>query len=314
MRRKTMAALSRKFVDDLGVGEDYHPIRVNGKSWKCQKCDYVSSEGQGRAYSHVFSQHLGVKPFKCKNCNFTSADKVSLRQHMTKRCGIERAPQSWKRKKFLELLECDKCEFKSKYPKCLAKHKEKCVGVKIVNPFAPSIVSAKQEEDQPPEMSLEELYSNLGLDVRAYVAETGPKSWECRQCGFSGRWKNPVGYHVLAKHLNLKPFRCDNCPFESSNRAVLNAHIKKGNCGGGNLGTESEGVALASADEDKVIRRSGVKDDYLSGMDDLVLTLGPKMFKCRICPYSTKSPKVARKHFEKRHPETLMNANSSLRA
>ena len=82
----------RELKQELGsmtsnTGPNIEPLkkRVDGKAnYLCPKCDFVGLS-EGKVYSHLCEVH-GAKKFKCTFCNFESANKTSMHNHMKLYC------------------------------------------------------------------------------------------------------------------------------------------------------------------------------------------------------------------------------------
>ena len=79
------------------------------KPFKCKFCDYESGQ-KSSLKEHIKSVHEGIKPFKCKLCDYESGQKSSLKEH------IESVHEG------IKPFQCHICKYKSATKSKLKRH------------------------------------------------------------------------------------------------------------------------------------------------------------------------------------------------
>merc|ERR1712150_388922 len=81
--------------------------------WECTLCDYKGQAGSVGKKRHYDTRHLGIKPYKCKDCEKEFADLNSKKKHQIAKHSNE--------KPFI----CEECGFSAAWKSSLDKHRHR---------------------------------------------------------------------------------------------------------------------------------------------------------------------------------------------
>nr|AHA51437.1 zf-H2C2_2 domain-containing protein [Thalassocalyce inconstans]AHA51438.1 zf-H2C2_2 domain-containing protein [Thalassocalyce inconstans] len=137
------------------------------------------------------------KPFKCSECPYVGASKISVSVHTTK-----------KHPKRKRTFKCTHCSFVSRYECYLQVHTKVHSREKPFKcPHCPHAVAQK---------------SNLQGHIRTH---TGERPFKCPDCPYAAAQKGTLNVHVM-KHVVRNPFKCPHCSFGAVEVSSLNRHVK----------------------------------------------------------------------------------------
>uniref|UniRef100_A0A8D2Q0I7 Zinc finger protein 335 n=1 Tax=Varanus komodoensis TaxID=61221 RepID=A0A8D2Q0I7_VARKO len=206
--------------------------------FRCLQCSYRSRRWSSLK-EHMFN-HVGSKPYKCEECDYTSVYKKDVIRHSAvhnrDKLGASLSPQPPKRstfpcpvcsrvypmqKRLTQHMKthstekphmCDKCgkSFKKRYTfkmhllthiQAVAKHWFKCE-------FCEHACEDKKQ-----------LLNHQLLHV-------DDKPFRCRLCAYATVREDFLLSHVAVKHTGEKPFACEFCHFSTKQKKNLRLHVQ----------------------------------------------------------------------------------------
>ncbi|XP_032395775.1 zinc finger protein 462 isoform X2 [Etheostoma spectabile] len=166
----------------------------------CEFCEFSSGYMQSLR-RHYRDRHGGKKLFKCKDCSFFTCYKNTFTMHVEAGHNnnnnnnniIDNAPDH-----FSKDLRCPLCLYHTKHKSNMIDH----------------IVLHREERVAPLEVSRSKLSRHLqGLIFR------------CHKCTFTCSSDRALQLH-LQKHAEIKPYQCQLCYYDSSQRSQLEEHLR----------------------------------------------------------------------------------------
>ena len=164
----------------------------NQQFYNCLMCDYKDC-CKSHVLSHIKSQHIGAKPFKCGYCSFKTAHKQSLTTHI-------------KRHKGIKPFKCEYCFWSGTESGQLKIHERKHTGEK---PFKCKECDYKAS-------------SKSSLLAHRKVHDENVNKFKCLQCGFQTHTRPK-----LQNHLKLHGIKyCSNCSYFTRDSREFRKHNK----------------------------------------------------------------------------------------
>jgi len=84
---------------------------------------------------------------------------------------------------------------------------------------------------QPPAAEVSKQLSAAELNKQPCAADSNVSAskarWKCRLCGFANERIGRVKYHIICRHLNLKPFSCPHCRLYLWKMQAVESHIDR---------------------------------------------------------------------------------------
>ena len=162
------------------------------KVFKCSLCDY-SARCTSHIQSHVNSQHIGLKPFKCSYCSFRTAHKQSLDTHLKRHTGIRP-------------YKCQFCLWSATESGQLRIHQRKHTGEK---PFQCSMCPFKAA-------------SKSAISEHQRIHSSDSLVFKCVICEFSTRTRAKLQNHMKIHELKY----CTKCPYSTRESSEFRKHSK----------------------------------------------------------------------------------------
>ena len=126
------------------------------KPFKCNECDY-STANRNHWKTHIQCRHSLEKSFKCSECYYSSADRCHLKRHVQFKHSLEKP------------FKCSECDYSSAHR------------------------------------------SHLKMHVQ--YKHTLEKPFKCSECDYSSADRSHLKRHVQFKHSLEKPFKCSECDY-----------------------------------------------------------------------------------------------------
>ncbi|XP_028318395.1 zinc finger protein 462 isoform X2 [Gouania willdenowi] len=157
----------------------------------CEFCEFSSGYMQSLR-RHYRDRHGGKKLFKCKDCSFFTCYRHNFTMH------VEAGHNNITQEDFSKDLRCPLCLYHTKHKGSMIDH----------------IVFHREERVAPLEISRSKLSRHLqGLVFR------------CHKCTFTCSSDQTLQLH-LQKHDEVKPYQCQLCYYDSSQRCQLEEHLR----------------------------------------------------------------------------------------
>ncbi|NXY51093.1 ZN335 protein, partial [Ceuthmochares aereus] len=203
--------------------------------FKCLQCSYRSRRWSSLK-EHMFN-HVGIKPYKCEECNYTSVYKKDVIRHSTvhsrdrkKRadpppklnsfpCPVcnriypmqKRLTQHMKTHSTEKPHMCDKCgkSFKKRYTfkMHLLTHIQAIANRRFKCEFCDYVCEDKK------------------VLLNHQLSHMNDKPYKCSFCKYSTFREDFLVSHMAVKHTGGKPFACDFCHFTTKHKKNLRLHV-----------------------------------------------------------------------------------------
>ncbi|XP_072524844.1 zinc finger protein 407 [Salminus brasiliensis] len=237
---------------------------TGSKPFRCKICNFATAQ-LGDARNHV-KRHLGMREYKCHICGWAFVMKKHLNTHLLGKHGLGQP----KERKY----ECELCERSFSEKWALNNHMKLHTGDK---PYKCSWKSCH--------------YAFLTLSAMKdhYRTHTGEKSFLCDLCGFAGGTRHALTKH-RRQHTGERPFRCQLCNFASTTQSHLTRHKR--------VHTGEKPYRCPWCDYRSNCAENIRKHILHTGKHEGVL-----MYNCPKCDYGTNAPMEFRNHLKENHPD-----------
>ncbi|NXA66927.1 ZN335 protein, partial [Mohoua ochrocephala] len=221
--------------DDLRFHVNSHEAN-DPQLFKCLQCSYRSRRWSSLK-EHMFN-HVGSKPYKCEECNYTSVYKKDVIRHSTvhsrdrkKRadpppklnsfpCPVcnrvypmqKRLTQHMKTHSTEKPHMCDKCgkSFKKRYTfkMHLLTHIQAIANRRFKCEFCDYVCEDKK------------------VLLNHQLSHMNDKPYKCSVCKYSTFREDFLVSHMAVKHTGGKPFACEFCHFTTKHKKNLRLHVQ----------------------------------------------------------------------------------------
>ncbi|XP_042346163.1 LOW QUALITY PROTEIN: zinc finger protein 407 [Plectropomus leopardus] len=237
---------------------------TGSKPFRCKICNFATAQ-LGDARNHV-KRHLGMREYKCDICGWAFVMKKHLSTHLLGKHGVGQR----KERKF----ECELCDRSFSEKWALNNHMKLHSGEKPYKCAWPSCHYA---------------FLNLSAMKDHYRTHTGEKSYLCDLCGFAGGTRHALTKH-RRQHTGERPFKCKLCNFASTTQSHLSRHKR--------VHTGEKPYRCPWCDYRSNCAENIRKHILHTGKHE-----GVKMYNCPKCNYATNSPMEFRNHLKENHPD-----------
>ncbi|XP_029927936.1 zinc finger protein 407 [Myripristis murdjan] len=237
---------------------------TGSKPFKCKICNFATAQ-LGDARNHV-KRHLGMREYKCDICGWAFVMKKHLSTHLLGKHGVGQR----KMRKF----DCEVCERSFSEKWALNNHMKLHSGEKPYKCAWPSCHYA---------------FLNLSAMKDHYRTHTGEKSYLCDLCGFAGGTRHALTKH-RRQHTGERPFKCKLCNFASTTQSHLSRHKR--------VHTGEKPYRCPWCDYRSNCAENIRKHILHTGKHE-----GVKMYNCPKCDFATNSPTEFRNHLKEHHPD-----------
>ncbi|GCC24967.1 hypothetical protein chiPu_0003370 [Chiloscyllium punctatum] len=221
--------------EDLRFHIDSHEGN-DPERFKCMQCSYRCKRWSSLK-EHMFN-HVGTKPYKCEECDYTSVYKKDVLRHSSihtkerkKKADLAPKVNSYPcpvcyrvypmQKRLTQHLKthsaekphmCDKCgkSFKKRYTfkMHLLTHIQALGNSRFKCEFCDYVCENKK------------------LLLNHQLSHTTDKPFKCDFCKYSTIKEDFLVSHVAIKHTGEKPFSCDLCHFNTKHKKNLRLHVQ----------------------------------------------------------------------------------------
>ncbi|XP_029468073.1 zinc finger protein 335 isoform X2 [Rhinatrema bivittatum] len=186
---------------------------TNPQLFKCLQCNYHCRRWSSLK-EHMFN-HVGKKPFKCEECDYTSVYKKDVTRHSTihsrdRKKRTEPPPK-------LNSFPCPVCSRVYPMQKRLTQH-------------------MKTHSTEKPHMcdkcgkSFKKRYT-FKMHLLTHIQTVGNNRFKCEFCEYIGDDKKLLLNHQIT-HMNDKPFKCHFCKYSTFREDFLVSHLAVKHTGG----------------------------------------------------------------------------------
>jgi len=299
-----------KFIDEKSYRRHVYNVHAPGKTFKCEKCDYVATKDAGKLRIHMAKKHGIGDMLKCDICEYETPVAKYLIKH----------------KKMMHqgnIYQCDQCNHKTSHKQLLQQHiKVKHEGFKL------SCDQCLYTTGDAGALKKHRLNKHEGVvypcDQCSYVANAANNlsrhkrvkhqeaEFLCDRCDYKTGDKGCLKEHQQIKHEGLL-FRCEECDYSTKARSSLRVHKETVHLGITHPCQDCEYVAKTKKDlryhRARKHNEAAYKCDQCDyGVAALSLLNQHIMFKhegkkmyCNLCPYFATSQQAVNKHKMKKH-------------
>ena len=317
--------------------------RMCRRQFQCAYCGVVSRWNRRDICLHVMHVHLQRRVFTCRHCSFgNSKSKMLVRAHCVKfhpnrvvsvrdDTGIVNAITAVDETDGVvtvafapndsPILDADKLhEYMARnkltpMPLSVNKNKAAAPPSKPKPTEQPSIVADGDTHNRRLRSADKE---PVAKQPAAAVVASVPASkarWKCRLCGFANERVGRVKYHIICRHLNLKPFSCPHCHLYLWKVQAVESHIDRCHPG-------MERRVIATVDEMSSYLRRNVeqtvpdvdgsgkssarpdKSSVTTPTGSTVISMSsskPTYFRCKLCGFQDVRNDKTKYHIVKQH-------------
>lgn len=254
-------------------------IHTGENPYKCSKCEIgFRSRGGLNNHTRKFHPSVKIKPFTCKDCNFSTITSESLREHKMRHGDI---------------YKCNHCGYKSYKILQLTKHMSNHPEVqpstctdcdfKTLNSYILEIHKKQHSSDKSHFCDLCDFKSRSKSDLTLHLRQH--VSFSCAECDFSTRKVETF----ISHKKNHTLLDCSECDFKTVDVASLRQHEK------------------THTKETYACDECGYKTHVLSSLM-LHKTRHPRsdLRLCPLCDFKAVGKRNLQVHLEEKHPgETL---------
>ncbi|XP_029442151.1 zinc finger protein 142-like isoform X2 [Rhinatrema bivittatum] len=165
---------------------------------QCRQCDFTCKQSRCMK-QHVRIRHEGMKPHKCRFCDFSTTRRYRLEAHESLHTGLGR-------------IACDVCSQTFGTNSKLRIHKLR-VHEKKPTHFCPLCDYSG--------------YSQNDITRHTKSCHSGELSSACPQCPARFSSETALKQHTLRKHEEKVCFSCPRCAFTCHSEATLKCHLQK---------------------------------------------------------------------------------------
>uniref|UniRef100_A0A8C3U6H1 Zinc finger protein 335 n=1 Tax=Catharus ustulatus TaxID=91951 RepID=A0A8C3U6H1_CATUS len=221
--------------DDLRFHVNSHEAN-DPQLFKCLQCSYRSRRWSSLK-EHMFN-HVGSKPYKCEECNYTSVYKKDVIRHSTVHSDLifmlsiqppklnsfpcpvcnrvypmqKRLTQHMKTHSTEKPHMCDKCgkSFKKRYTfkMHLLTHIQAIANRRFKCEFCDYVCEDKK------------------VLLNHQLSHMNDKPYKCSVCKYSTFREDFLVSHMAVKHTGGKPFACEFCHFTTKHKKNLRLHVQ----------------------------------------------------------------------------------------
>uniref|UniRef100_A0AAY3ZYG0 C2H2-type domain-containing protein n=1 Tax=Denticeps clupeoides TaxID=299321 RepID=A0AAY3ZYG0_9TELE len=237
---------------------------TGSKPFRCKICNFATAQ-LGDARNHV-KRHLGMREYKCHICGWAFVMKKHLSTHLLGKHGLGRP----KERKY----ECELCDRSFSEKWALNNHMKLHTGDKPYKCAWPNCHYA---------------FLTFSAMKDHYRTHTGEKSFLCDLCGFAGGTRHALTKH-RRQHTGERPFKCHLCNFASTTQSHLTRHKR--------VHTGEKPYRCPWCDYRSNCAENIRKHILHTGKHE-----GVKMYNCPKCDYATNAPMDFRNHLKEMHPD-----------
>ena len=239
---------SRSSLEADSGGEPASGSRGGGRmcrrQFQCAYCGVISRWNRRDICLHVMHVHLQRRIFTCRHCSFgNSKSKMLVRAHCVKfhpnrvvsvrddtnianaitavdeKDGVVTVAFAPNGTPILDTDELHDYLARNKLnPMPLSVNKNKAPSSKL----KPNVSGIPKRSLRPRSTDKEPVSKAAAAPVTSSKAR-----WKCRLCGFANERVGRVKYHIICRHLNLKPFSCPHCHLYLWKVQAVESHIDR---------------------------------------------------------------------------------------
>jgi len=319
--------------------------RMCRRQFQCAYCGVISRWNRRDICLHVMHVHLQRRIFTCRYCSFgNSKSKMLVRAHCVKfhpnrvvsvrddtsianavtavdeRNGVVTVAFAPSGSPILDSDKLQEYMARNKLTPMMSVNKSRAAAPS--SRYKPSEQSSPVNEGHKHHLRPRNA-SKESLNTQSTAAEgnvsVSKARWKCRLCGFANERIGRVKYHIICRHLNLKPFSCPHCHLYLWKVQAVESHIDRCHPG-------LERSVVATVDEmSSYLKRnveqtvsdvdSSSKSSAVQAKSSLSPTLSPATrstvisvssnkptyFRCKLCGFQDMRNDKTKYHIVKQH-------------
>lgn len=201
------------------------------RQFKCHYCGVISKWNRRDIRLHILHVHLRKKVYTCRHCGFgNSKSKAVVRAHCVKFHPSKNVSVRDELVLFNAIIPID--------------DSNGIVTMALSNKDGTPIFELPNDEEQdnktstnppPPPVKVESKVTRLSSGLNSSVGSPSKSStsylksdkWKCKECTYASNSEIDVKYHLIASHMNLKPYSCPHCHLYMNKVDSVSAHIDR---------------------------------------------------------------------------------------
>ncbi|XP_064649721.1 uncharacterized protein LOC135501493 isoform X2 [Lineus longissimus] len=191
----------------------------------------------------------------------------------------------------IERYHCDYCQFSSGIMEEFENHRCADPNSALEMPGVRDMQQATPAPEAYEASSSSDAADDDGIESYAVTSRKVGNEWECVECGYRSQHRNKIERHFRYKHQSKKPYICGYCNFS----AVENGHVRR-HCRNIHPGRPVSVVNSLKADQEEMYPDTPDDRNLPSDLDDQISQLGPYMFQCNICQYTSETHHLIERH------------------
>lgn len=279
------------------------------RNYSCDTCTFTTTHSRDFLYHKIQMHNARHSVFSCVVCEYCSAFKHKIQRHMAQIHDImlkinEIFPEGDPKGPTttgVQLTVPSGNELSRKPSKLQLKSSSKAQKV-----VSSKVIRKSKQSNSKLDSLLLKLRSKNASDAKlsTFIISAGDSSssvetasgslFKCKLCLFTGSNKNKVMRHLHACHLNVKPFKCSLCSFQTVSKMEFYAHKKKH--------TSTSNTIVFKCKE------CDYATEFRPNFDRHMLRHGcNKPVKCSLCSYATDHEGALKRHVTSHHANTAEN-------
>ncbi|XP_072045199.1 uncharacterized protein [Amphiura filiformis] len=216
--------------ESLGIVSPFTKTKYHGsKVFACDKC-HSRYKTQEELVRHVLKKHNRSRKFLCEICGEALATRASVRHHVSRKHPDDTS-----------MFKCEHCDYMTRFEARMKIHTSKHNSEFFCDLCNKCYVSQEKLQNHYLSPMHKNALNPIICEHCGYSTKkrdnflvhmrkhTGEKPYTCSQCDYASSDGSTLKKHVMAKHSNIRPFKCEVplCNFSCVDKKGLTIHMRK---------------------------------------------------------------------------------------